>query len=478
MKMLSTLSTWRSLMLLPLVAFVGCASAATESEGSSAQAITAPVTLTCNELSVTTGKTGGQPVIALATKDLSGTTDSWGKYVEMIPGASGFVATCTFSLPAGMTATSIGSLTLRVNYRGAAKAQQAWLFEAVSASGRALPIGDNGFAQDWAWSEATLPFNASPADVVSNGQIRVTYRTTSNADVSDIDQLVVLATTGSSTTTTSDAGTTDSGATATSDAGTTTSGWWKPTTAKPLHFAWQLSDTFVAPRDVRPGANVYDLDGELTSASTVAALHALGPDVKVICYFDAGVYEPYRSDASKFPKSIIGAADQGWPGLYWLDVRQLDILMPILKDRMVNWCKNKGFDAIEPDETEVWSNSPGFPITLAQNTAFNKAVADAAHSLGLSVGLKGNTSEAGLLEPYFDWALVEQCWQYNECSNFQTSFLAKNKAVFDVEYKTVPDCAKSNSWHMNAQKRDLNLVGPASSSYLYQPCIADSQNTW
>jgi hypothetical protein len=384
-----------------------------------------------------------------------------------------------------MTASSIASLALRVNYRGPAKASQTWTFDTTNAAGATVNIGDNGFASDWTWSGKTLPFPGAPADAVSNGAISVTLRTPSHVDVADIDELVVLATpaataTTDAGTTTPDSGTTTTDAgTSTTDSGTTTtSGWWKPSTAKPLHFAWQLSTEFVYPRDVRPGVTVYDLDGELTSKATVTALHALGPDVKVICYFDAGVYEPYRSDASRFPASIIGAADQGWPGLYWLDVRRLDLLMPILKDRMTNWCKDKGFDAVEPDETDVWSNSPGFPITLAQNTAFNKAVADTAHSLGLSVGLKNNTSEAGSLEPYFDWALSEECWQYSECNNWQTSFIAKGKAVFDVEYKTAPSCAQSNQWHMNAQKRDLDLVGPAASGYLYQPCIPDSQNTW
>lgn len=254
--------------------------------------------------------------------------------------------------------------------------------------------------------------------------------------------------------------------------------WWKPTNEKPLHMHWQLSQEFSFPRDVVAGATVYDIDGETATKEQVAALHALGPDVKVICYFDAGVYETYRSDAAKFPASIIGNADIGWNDSFWLDIRQLDILMPILRDRMVNWCKNKGFDAVEPDETEVWSNDPGFPITKEQNNAFNRAVADMAHSLGLSVGLKGNNTEAPELEPYFDWALTEECWQYGECGIFRDSFAKKGKAVFAVDYKATPNCASSNLWKINAMKRDLNLQGPTHSSYLYQPCVPNTRSTW
>ncbi len=260
-------------------------------------------------------------------------------------------------------------------------------------------------------------------------------------------------------------------------AGTPTN-WWRPTPATPIHWHWQLSQDFSFPRDVLPHKTVYDLDGELTSAETVAKLHALGPDVVVICYFDAGVYEDYRSDRARFPASVIGKEDEGWDGSYWLDIRQLDILLPIMRDRMINWCKNKGFDAIEPDETEVWSNDSGFPITKAQNNAFNKAIADLAHSLGMSVGLKGNNTEAPELVNYFDWALTEQCWEYDECALFKNSFIAQGKAVFNVEYNTHPNCTLANQWHINSSRRDLDLVGPTASDYLYQPCVPDTQATW
>jgi hypothetical protein len=145
---------------------------------------------------------------------------------------------------------------------------------------------------------------------------------------------------------------------------------------------------------------------------------------------------------------------------------------------MQNWCKNKGFDAVEPDETEVWSNNSGFPITKAQNNLYNMKIAELAHSMGLSVGLKGNTTEAPDLWTYFDWSLNEQCWEYNECNYLKTSFIDHGKAVLNIEYNVNPNCATSNTWHMNSAKRDLNLVGPTNSAYLYAPCIPDSQNNW
>jgi hypothetical protein len=254
---------------------------------------------------------------------------------------------------------------------------------------------------------------------------------------------------------------------------------WVPTSAEPIHFHWQLSTVFSSPGDALPGAGlvVYDIDGEENTASTVAALHAIGPNVKVVCYVDVGTWENERSDASRFPASVLGSPN-GWPGEKWLDVRQESVLLPLMKTRFENWCLKKGFDAVEPDNLDAWENSPGFPITEAENLSYDRAIAAMGHAMGLSVGLKNLPENAPSLEPDFDWALNEQCYEFGECSYFEKSFIAKGKAVWDVEYNQAPNCSKATGAHLNAQERDLNLVGPRASGYLYAPCVPDSQATW
>jgi len=271
--------------------------------------------------------------------------------------------------------------------------------------------------------------------------------------------------------------------------------WWKPTPEKPIAWHWQLSQPFEYPRDVIAGVKVYDIDGEKTNAQTVTQLHALGPDIKVICYFDAGVWEDYRSDAGKFPGSaskgipytgdpqyknenIIGSKDGNWEGSWWMDIRRIDILRPIMEYRIKTWCKDKGFDAVEPDETEVWSNNSGFSITKAQNNAFNIMIAELAHKYGLSVGLKGNTTETGDLVNYFDWTLNEECWEFQECDYVYNSFIKAGKAAFNIEYAASPNCTQANQWHMNSAKRDLNLMGPTHTAYKFSPCVPYSQTSW
>lgn len=272
--------------------------------------------------------------------------------------------------------------------------------------------------------------------------------------------------------------------------------WWRPTPDTPISWHWQLSGRFRVPRDVRPGVYVYDVDGETTKKRDITRLKrwgaAHGQQVVAICYIDVGVYESYRGDKHRFAKAqrrlrartgnpqarLWGNEDQGWADSWWLDVRQRDLLRPIMRHRIQDWCVRKGFDAVEPDETEVWDNDPGFPISRKQSHRYTRMIARIAHRNGLSVGLKGNTGEAKALEPYHDWALAEECFQYDECGRLVTSFVRAGKAVFDVEYARRPDCRYADAHRINAVRRDLDLVGPHRNGYRYRPCRPDGATTW
>ncbi len=176
---------------------------------------------------------------------------------------------------------------------------------------------------------------------------------------------------------------------------------------------------------------MFDVDGEDVSAATVSALHAKG--AKVICYFSAGSFEDWRSDASSFPSSVKGKALDGWAGENWLDVRALDVLLPIMEARISN-CRAKGFDAIEPDNVDGYTNASGFPLTAADQIAYNKALADIAHRHGLGIALKNDPDQVKALEPYFDFSVAEECARYKECDSY-APFTQAGKAVLHVEYK-------------------------------------------
>lgn len=109
-----------------------------------------------------------------------------------------------------------------------------------------------------------------------------------------------------------------------------------------------------------------------------------------------------------------------------MDIRRLDILGPIMTDRL-DLARNKSCDGVEPDNIDVYSqvNSGGFKITYQDQLAYNTWLAQEAHIRGLSIGLKNDVDQVRDLVSHFDWAINEQCWEYNECNTLQP-FIAGN----------------------------------------------------
>lgn len=228
---------------------------------------------------------------------------------------------------------------------------------------------------------------------------------------------------------------------------------WSPTPG--TSWQWQL----VGPVDTSLDVDMYDIDLFDVPVSVISHLKARG--IAVICYFSAGSSEDWRPDADRIPEAAQGLSN-GWEGERWLDIRQIEQLAPVLEARL-DLAVRKGCDGVEPDNVDAFTNSSGFPITAQHQLAFNIWLATEAHERGLSIGLKNNLEQIELLEPYFDWALNEQCFQYNECEALQP-FIESGKAVFGVEYHHEPvefcesvnalnyDWLKKN-WHLDAQRQ-------------------------
>lgn len=232
--------------------------------------------------------------------------------------------------------------------------------------------------------------------------------------------------------------------------------WVPPLTTE---WNWQLDNapsvSQLLPSPSKPYP-VYDIDGFDNSASTVAALHAVG--AHAICYIDFGTWENWRSDAARFPASVLGKSN-GWPGEKWLDIRQIATLTPIMTAR-IQMCVAKGFDAVEPDNIDGYTNSTGFPLTATQQLAYNEWIATMVHSLGLSVALKNDGDQVNTLMRYFDFDINEQCVQYSECANL-TPFVTAGKAVFEVEYNTKSgNCPVLNALNFNGIEKNVNLTAP------------------
>jgi hypothetical protein len=240
---------------------------------------------------------------------------------------------------------------------------------------------------------------------------------------------------------------------------TTASARWqpKPTTAA---WQWQLQGKI----DTSIDAGVYEVDGFEVSAKTVARLHRQGR--KVICYLDVGSWENYRPDAGRFPKSVLGRAYEGYPDERWLDIRRIDLLAPILRHRF-DLCRRKGFDAVEPDNIAGYENKTGFPLSAGDQLRFNRWVAREVHRRGMAIALKNDPEQVGQLLASFDFAVVEECFAYDECGNF-TPFVATGKRVFVAEYSEplAAICDQAERLRFSVIRKDYDLFARP-----WEPCV-------
>ncbi|MCB1771266.1 MAG: endo alpha-1,4 polygalactosaminidase [Candidatus Competibacteraceae bacterium] len=227
------------------------------------------------------------------------------------------------------------------------------------------------------------------------------------------------------------------------------SDWWKPRPG--VRWQWQLTGSIDTSFDVE----MYDIDLFDTPQSTIDELHAANR--VVICYFSAGSHEDWRPDAHLFPSEVLGRTLDGWPGEKWLDISNLDSLAPIMEARL-DLAVSKGCDGVEPDNVDGYSNNTGFNLSDQDQIAYNRWLASAAHIRGLSIGLKNDLEQVRDLLEDFDWALNEECFEYNECDRL-IPFIAAGKAVFGVEYRGSPDvfCPQANAMNFDWLKKRPDL---------------------
>lgn len=237
---------------------------------------------------------------------------------------------------------------------------------------------------------------------------------------------------------------------------------WRPRAIE----SWQIQISST-PKAPFGKVAMFEVDGFDTPASTVAALHRSLRGRGVVCYIDAGTWENWRPDAARFPKSLLGKPDGGWPGERWLDIASLKGSLARIMTARTQMCKRKGFDAVDFDNVDGYTNHTGFYLTARDQLRYDTFLANTAHRIGLAVALKNDLEQIPVLLHYFDFAVDEQCFQYAECLSSQNGgfgldeFTRAHKAVFDIEYKLklTQFCPAALRDHFNALRKRLDL-GP------------------
>ena len=223
--------------------------------------------------------------------------------------------------------------------------------------------------------------------------------------------------------------------------------WWHPGPLTSWQYALGEPLPIAVPTNIG-NVQVYDIDGGNEAgvtanevAASVAAIHA--SRAKAICYVDAGGWENYRSDASQYSSAILGQTVSGYADERYVDIRQWSTgpgptgltLGQILTARF-QLCKTEGFDGVETDLDDTYTDSTGFPLTMANEITFMTEMAGAVHGLGMAWFLKNGINGDSLIadmEPLADGTVNEQCWEYGECSALEPLARA-GKPVLNVEY--------------------------------------------
>jgi hypothetical protein len=242
-------------------------------------------------------------------------------------------------------------------------------------------------------------------------------------------------------------------------------GWWHP--GRLTSWQYDLEWPVPVPTNIGP-VQVYDIDydgseqgTEAQVAAVVARIHAQGSHA--ICYVETGGWENYRPDAGHYPRSVLGSPISGYPDERYVDIRRWAVLEPILDDRFKQ-CKAEGFDGVETDIDDSYTDSTGFPLTLHDELSFDTQVAKVVHALGLAWFLKNGINDDAFITdmaPLADGTVNEQCWQYADCSQLGP-FAKAGKPILNVEYENLPQsttCKQALAFPMATMHTNVNLDG-------------------
>ena len=266
------------------------------------------------------------------------------------------------------------------------------------------------------------------------------------------------------------------------DAGT----WWVPSLGN-QPWQWELSHPLsltnaqdMGTHDTLPNGHVapapviYDIDGIINSCATVTALHHAGKHV--VCYIEVGAAGNYYSAADEglfttYYAQLRAAGEFGRkvPGYpeYYLNI-QSPKTVSIIESMIDKQCAGKGFDAVETDIDEEYTDNSGFKLTESIEEHYMTTLADYMHGLGLGWWIK-NPDDTGdnyatAMYPLADAVLTEQCNQFSSCGALAA--YVGHKAVFNAEYHLKPAsfCSKDDASGFNGARFNLGLTG------IREPC--------
>ncbi|MER5436550.1 endo alpha-1,4 polygalactosaminidase [Streptomyces sp. NPDC002588] len=234
-------------------------------------------------------------------------------------------------------------------------------------------------------------------------------------------------------------------------------------TLPPKHVRWdyQIGGAYALPAGVRVVSRSHE--------------DPPAPGVYNICNFNAfqaqeNAEDDWDSDLLLRDAKGDVVYDEDW-GEAVLDIRTAAKRQRIASqvNTWIDECAAKGFDAIEPDNYDTFTRFPDY-LTAGQATAFMKLLVVDAHAKGLAVAQK-NTLElvSERASVGLDFAVVEECGEWNECGEFAKAF-DDNVLVVEYTAKGLSNACSGWSSTLSIIRRDQDVVPEDASGYLRESC--------
>jgi hypothetical protein len=201
------------------------------------------------------------------------------------------------------------------------------------------------------------------------------------------------------------------------------------------------------------------------------------PGLYNICYINGFQIQPDEEDwwMTMHPDLILRDAngdpviDTQWNEML-LDIRIAEKRMAVssIIGMWIRGCAANSFQAIEIDNLDSYTRSQGL---LLENQAVQtmKLMADIAHSVDRPIAQK-NSSElvARKADMGTDFAVAEECNRYNECDTYTAGY---GDQVIVIEYRQEDFDAGCAAYpNLSIVLRDVNLVTPQGTGYVYDGC--------
>ena len=235
-----------------------------------------------------------------------------------------------------------------------------------------------------------------------------------------------------------------------------------------------------------PPANApldYQLGGNYTPDPDVAVLSrdrtaTPDPDRYNICYVNGFQSQPNEASQwlDEHPDLLLRddsgtpLIDPDWPDEYILDISIAGNRAQLAEivGAWIDGCATSGFQAVEIDNLDTYTRFPE-QLTEDQAVDFVRQLAERAHANGLAIGQK---NAAELLprraEVGFDFAVVEQCSEYDECGEFTAEY---GDQVYAIEYTQANfDKGCEQFPQISIVLRDRGVTSPDSPTYVRESC--------